>query len=125
MQGILYEETSIWLLLMITVLMGGWAAWMTGTACAETWRGLPQTLAYLVLLGCGVRFIHFALFEGTLFSPHYYLVDTVVLVLIGGTAWRAARARQMTTQYWWLYRRTGPLSWEKRAEPLLSRPGSS
>ena len=30
MQGILYEEPSIWLFLLITVIMGGWAAWMTG-----------------------------------------------------------------------------------------------
>lgn len=125
MQGILYEEPSIWLFLMVTVLMGGWAAWMTGSACAETWRGLPQTWVYLALLGCGVRFIHFALFEGTLLSPRYYLVDTAVLLLIGTAAWRAARARQMTTQYWWLYQRTGPLSWAKRPEPLSSRPGSS
>ena len=38
MQGILYEEPSIWLFLLITVIMGGWAAWMTGRAIALTWR---------------------------------------------------------------------------------------
>ncbi len=38
MQGILYEEPSFWLFFLITCLLGGWAAWMTGRACASTWR---------------------------------------------------------------------------------------
>jgi hypothetical protein len=38
MQGILYEEVSIWQFLFVTCLLGGWAAWMTGKACASTWR---------------------------------------------------------------------------------------
>ena len=32
MQGVLYEESSEWLFIMVTVVMGGWAAWMTGRA---------------------------------------------------------------------------------------------
>jgi len=30
MQGILYEEPTIWLFLLVTVVMGGWLAWMAG-----------------------------------------------------------------------------------------------
>ncbi|MGL4288367.1 MAG: DUF6867 family protein [Phreatobacter sp.] len=125
MQGILYEEPSIWLFLLVTIVMGGWGAWMTGKACAETWRGIPQTLAYLLILGLAIRFVHFALFHGTLLSPRYYLVDTVIIIAIGILAWRATRARQMSTQYWWLYERSGPFSWAKRPAPLSSRPESS
>ena len=90
MQGILYEEPSFWLFFLITCLLGGWAAWMTGRACAQTWRSLPQLLVYLIPLGAAVRFIHFALFEGTLLSLHYYLVDTIVLMIIGAIGFAAA-----------------------------------
>ena len=34
MQGILYEEPSVWLFLLVTLVMGGGAAWMTGRAMA-------------------------------------------------------------------------------------------
>jgi len=61
-----------------------------------------------------VRFIHFALFEGTLLSLHYYIVDAVVILAIGSLGFRYTRARQMTTQYRWLYERTGPFSWRER-----------
>ena len=116
MQGILYEEPSIWLFLLITVIMGGWAAWMTGRAMALTWRRFWQLVAYLLILAAAVRFIHFALFEGTLLSLHYYLVDAVVILIIGSLGFRYTRARQMTSQYRWLYERTGPFSWRERTE---------
>ena len=114
MQGILYEEPSIWLFLLITVIMGGWAAWMTGRAMALTWRHFWQLVVYLLILAAAVRFIHFALFHGTLLSLHYYLVDAVVILIIGSLGFRYTRARQMTTQYRWLYERTGPLTWRER-----------
>src|SRR4051812_33894120 len=60
MQGILYEEPSIWLFLLVTCLMGGWAAWMTGRAVALTWGPYWQCVLYLALLAWAVRFIHFA-----------------------------------------------------------------
>ena len=85
MQGILYEEASIWQFLFVTCLLGGWAAWMTGKASAQTWRGFIQLVAYLLVLGIGVRFIHHALFGGTMFSLHYYVVDTIVLMIFGAS----------------------------------------
>ena len=33
------RRASVWLFILVTVLMGGWAAWMTGRACAS--RGDP------------------------------------------------------------------------------------
>ena len=116
MQGILYEEKSIWLFLLVTVLMGGWAAWMTGRAVALTWRPVWQCVAATLVLAAAVRFIHFALFEGTLRSLHYYLVDAAVVTAIGLLGYRFTRARQMTTQYRWLYERTGPLTWRERRQ---------
>ena len=115
MQGILYEEPTIWLFLLVTVVMGGWLAWMAGRAIALTWRPNWQLFVYMLLLGLFVRFIHFALFQATLLSPHYSIVDTLVLLAFSFAGWRYNRARQMTTQYRWLYERTGPFTWKARA----------
>ncbi|MER2605845.1 MAG: DUF6867 family protein [Siculibacillus sp.] len=115
MQGVLHEEASIWLFLLVTCVMGGWAAWMTGRAMASTWRSYPVLVGYLVLLGVAVRFIHFALFGGTLLSLHYYLVDLVVVQIIGAMGYRMTRVSQMTDKYRWLYLPNGPFFWKDRA----------
>jgi hypothetical protein len=120
MQGIIYEESSVGLFLLITCILGGWAAWMTGRAMAITWRPFWMVLLYALLLGAVVRFIHFALFQGTLLSPQYYLVDLVVVALVASAAFRFTRTRQMTTQYRWLYERTGPFTWrDKPASDII------
>lgn len=115
MQGILYEEPSIWQFFFVTCLLGGGAAWMTGRACAQTWRSFVSLVLYLLLLGISVRFIHHALFNGTMFSPQYYIVDTVVLLIIGSLGFRYTRTNQMVTQYHWLYERSSLLGWKPKA----------
>jgi hypothetical protein len=114
MQGILYEESSIWLFLLVSVIMGGTAAWATGKSIAQTWRPLWQVPFYMLVLGFAVRFIHFALFDGTLLSAHYYVVDTAVLTAVSLLGFRYRRTQQMTTQYRWMYEKTGPFSWRER-----------
>jgi hypothetical protein len=114
MQGILYEEPSFGLFVLVTVLMGGWAAWMTGRAMASTWQPYLLCVGYLLLLAGAVRFIHYALFGGTLLSIHYYLVDAAVLLVIGSIGFRHTRAGQMARQYPWLYERLGPLTWREK-----------
>ena len=114
MQGILYEEANFLQFAFITVILGGWAAWMTGKACAETWRGVPTLLGYLLLLGAGVRFIHHALFEGTMFSAQFYVVATAILLLFGFLGFRYTRTLQMVRQYHWLYEKVSPLSWREK-----------
>lgn len=116
MQGILYEEPSAWLFLLVTAVLGGWIAWMTGRALALTWRPFGQVLLWSLPLALAVRFIHFALFEGTFLSLRYYLVDLVVVGAIAALGFRYARTRQMTRQYGWLYERAGPLSWREKAQ---------
>jgi small-conductance mechanosensitive channel len=114
MQGILYEEASFGQFLLVTWLLGGGAAWMTGRSCAQTWRPYSTLIVYLILLGIAVRFIHHALFAGTMFSLHYYIVDTIILLIIGSLGYRYTRATQMVTQYHWLYERAGLLSWKPK-----------
>lgn len=116
MQGILYEEQSVWQFFFVTCVIGGWTAWRAGRASAKTWGSYPLLVFYLLLLGLVIRFIHHALFEGTMFSAQYYVVDAAVLMLIGLLGFRYTRTRQMVTQYYWLYERGGPFSWRPRAE---------
>lgn len=110
-----YEEDSFLVFLLVTILLGGGASWLTGRAIAGTWRPWWQVLAYLLLLGFVVRFFHHALFGGTLLSAHYYIVDAAVCVLFGFWGYHATRARQMAQQYGWLYRRTGPVSFAAKS----------
>lgn len=110
----LYEEESFGIFVLVTLIMGGGAAWLSGRAIAGTWRPWWHVAAYMLILGLAVRFIHFALFEGTLLSPHYYAIDTAVCVIVGFLGYRATRAAQMAEQYAWLYRRKGPLNWATR-----------
>jgi Domain of unknown function (DUF6867) len=112
--GIIYEESSIWLFLLVTCILGGTAAWMSGRAVANGWQPLPQLIFYLLLLGVAVRFIHHALFGGTMFSVHYYVADMIVLMILGLLGFRYTRTSQMVTQYRWMYERTGPLTWRER-----------
>lgn len=116
MQGILYEESSAWLWIGVTVVIGGWIAWMTGRGIALAWR--PAIVAALAALplALAVRFIHFALFEGTLLSPRYYLVDLAIVLAVALLGHRYTRTSQMARQYRWMIERTGPLSWRERRE---------
>jgi hypothetical protein len=112
--GILYH-TSLVDFLLVTVFLGGGAAYLTGRAVALTWRPLRVLFVYTLLLTAAVRFIHFSLFDGTLLTLHYYLVDLVVLLILAGLGFRITRASQMAGQYRWLYKRSGPLFWQTRA----------
>jgi hypothetical protein len=114
MQGILYEEHSAWLFVLVTVILGGAAAWQMGRSIALTWRPFSILFVYTALLCCGVRFIHFALFGGTLISPYFFAVDYVILLAAGAMGWRKQRTDQMSTQYSFAYARSGPISWRRK-----------
>jgi hypothetical protein len=100
-------------ILLVTGLLGGGAAWLSGRALARVWRPWWQVVAAAVLLGAAARFIHYALFQGKLLSAASYGCDTLVFLIVGLLAWRITRASQMVRQYPWLYARTGPLGWRE------------
>ncbi|RAI42446.1 DUF6867 family protein [Rhodoplanes roseus] len=99
MQGLLYQEDSFGIFLLVTVLLGGSGAWLSGRAIARTWRPWWTVVLYMLILGFAVRFVHFALFEGTLLSPYFYAVDTAILIAIALAGFRTTRQRQMARQY--------------------------
>lgn len=110
----LSEEDSFGIFLLVSVILGGGAAALAGRAIAHTWRPWWQVIGYALILGAAVRFIHFALFTGTLLSLHYYAIDTAICVAAGFLGFRAARASQMATHYRWIYEPNGPLRWRRK-----------
>lgn len=114
MQGILYEEPSFFLFALVTVVMGGWAAWRTGMAIAKTWKPIWLLIPYMLLLGAAVRFIHFAMFHGSLFSLRYYIVDTIIVMIAAYLGWRSERALGMARQYGFAFEKTSFLSWKRK-----------
>jgi hypothetical protein len=100
--------------LVLTVVIGGGAAWLAARGLALTWRPFWRVAAYMLLLAAAVRFFHYALFDGRLLSVYYYVVTYLVLLAIAGVAYRLTRTTQMVRQYPWLYERSGPLSWRAR-----------
>ena len=109
-----YEEGSLGVFVLVTVALGGGAAWLTGRAIAATWRPVWQVAVYALILGLAVRFIHTTLFGGTLLSLHYYVVDTAICIGLGMAGFRLRRASQMVEQYHWLNSRDGALGWRRK-----------
>ncbi len=105
--------TSLPVFLVLTVIIMGGAAYMTGYAVAATWRPYWQVLLYAVLLGLTDRFLTFALFEGELLSLSGFVVDTGFLTAISLFAFRVTRVGKMVSQYPWLYERDGLLGYRE------------
>jgi hypothetical protein len=98
-QEFLYEQDFLSAFLLVTIALGGGAAWIAGHTIAQTWRPWWQLVFYMLILGGAERFIHFALFGGTLLSDYYYGVDTLIAIAFALLGFRTTRARQMTRQY--------------------------
>lgn len=112
MQHLIWESFGAFLL--VTVVLAGGAAYLTGRAVARAWVPNSHIVIYTMILAAAARFIHFALFEGTLLSIHYYVVDLIVALAFALLGKRLTRAGQMADQYSFIFRRTGPLSWERK-----------
>jgi hypothetical protein len=87
----LSDESSLGVFLLVSVLLGGGAAWLAGRALAATWRPWWHVLLYMVILSFAVRFLHYALFDGKFLSLHYYLVDYGVCLGLGLLGFRLQR----------------------------------
>lgn len=111
--ALLYED-GFGIFLLVSIVLGGGASWLAGRAVARTWRPAWQVMVYALILGWAVRFIHFSLFDGTLLSLHYYLVDSAICMVTGFLGFRVARATQMVTQYSWIHEADGPMRWRRK-----------
>jgi hypothetical protein len=112
---IVHEHRSILVFVFLTLLLGGGGAYSAGAALARGWAPIWKAVAAAFGLSLFVRFLHFSLFDGTLVSPYFWAMDFVILAAIGALGWQRTRVTQMTSQYRWLYERSGPLSWREKA----------
>ena len=109
----LYDTGNGWVFLLVTVILGGAAAFMSGRAVAQTWRPYWHIPVYMVPIAAAVRFFHYALFQEPLLSLQNYLVDFAVVFIAASLGFRLLRAHQMAQQYHWLFRRNGLLRWRR------------
>ena len=117
------SDTGAITFLVLTVVIGGAAAVLSGRGLARSWKPFWRIFFYMALLAAAVRFFHYALFDGHLLSLYYYLLTYVLLLCFASVGYRWMRTTQMVTQYRWLYERTGPLTW--RARPASWRADTS
>ena len=108
------SDDSLGVFLVLTVIIGGGAAFLAGRGLARSWKPFWRVFFYMALLAAAIRFFHYALFDGNLLAPYYYLVTYAVLLAASCLGFRAMRTKQMVTQYRWLYERTSPLTWRDR-----------
>ncbi len=111
----LFIEDSPGVFLVLTIILGGGAAFMAGRSLASGWKPVSLLMIYMIPFTAGLRFLHFALFEETLVSLHYFITDGLIFVASALLGYRLMRVSQMTTQYPWLYERSGPLTWKNKA----------
>jgi hypothetical protein len=102
LRELLYEERYFAIFLLVTVVLGGGAGWLTGRAIALTWRPWWKVVLATLLVGATVRFIHFALFDAAFLSLHYYIVDTLFALAFAFAGYHTTRSRQMAQQYGFL-----------------------
>ena len=76
---------------------------MTGRACAQTWRPYPAWSSILLLLGIACASSTMRCSTARCSSLQYYIVDTIILLIIGTLGYSYTRTNQMVTQYHWLY----------------------
>ena len=108
------EPRAIINFVLVSVVMGGMAAFATGRALAGTWRPFWHLPIYMLGLSAVVRFCHFALFEDPLLDGWGYVRDFAVLLAAAWLGYRQVRVWQMVRQYVWLYAPNGLLRWKSR-----------
>ncbi len=98
----------------VFMILCAMAAWMVGKSVATDWDSLAKMFGFVMILGLGARFLHFALYQAQFVSVSRYIVDTFILAVVAYIGYRFTRTNQMTTQYHWLYEKVSPLSFRER-----------
>ncbi|MEZ5670031.1 MAG: hypothetical protein R3F55_21865 [Alphaproteobacteria bacterium] len=116
-------------LIVVTVILFGFLAFMTGASVARGWASLGRLALYCALLAVGERFMAHAIVwdrfymildifwtdEGvSLGFDAYYFVALASCLFFAFVAYYSTRASLMVRQYPWLYERTGPFGWRHR-----------
>ena len=109
MSSFLYEH-SLLSFIALTLVIGGGMAMSTGGAVAQGWKSMQHLAFYTLLLTLADRFLHFALFEGSLLSAKHFLIDLIILLIFAGIGFMLRRRSQMKRQYGFRTRASGPIA---------------
>lgn len=101
-----------WLAFLALDGLGAAAAVATGRAIAKGWSPRGLIAPAMIVLAAAVHFLHYALFAED-FSFYYYGVGLIILLVAAALGYQTMRARQMATQYSWLFESNG-VSWKAR-----------
>ena len=110
------KQDSFFVFMLVTIILGGGAAFLTGRAIAGPGGPGGRSRLYMLVSAAAVRFFHMRAVRGaTLLSLHRLRrwIPRFCL-LFGFWGFRVTRAGQMAEQYGWLYRRAGLLSWVRK-----------
>jgi branched-chain amino acid transport system ATP-binding protein len=106
--------TTPLIFIVLTCLLFGLTAFLTGQAVAEKWLSALALLPAALGLAIGARFLTFALFNAPLLHLPGFLAQFVYLLAVAFVAWRLTLAYRMVAQYPWLYERAGLFSWRAK-----------
>jgi hypothetical protein len=104
MSELVPDKITIFHFVMVTIILGGCASWLTGRAIAITWRPRWMLLPAALGLGAAIRFVHFALFDESLASLSLVGIDAATAFLFALAGYYMTRSRQMDRQYGFLHR---------------------
>lgn len=110
------DTHTILVYLLVTVFLGGGAAILMGRNFAGNWRPISNVILGAIGLALGVRWLHYVLFEESLLTGYGIIADLAIIIAMALLGFRLKRTEQMTSQYYWLYERTGPLTWREKRE---------
>lgn len=110
----LHEQVSLWPFLILTIAFGGWCARSAGRSYAEGWRPAYWLPLIMLPLAASIRFLHYALFEGSLLSMQYFLSDYSVVLVFATWGYLTRRSELMAGLYPFAYRRYGLIAWRDR-----------
>ncbi|MDH3582411.1 MAG: hypothetical protein OEM91_17530, partial [Hyphomicrobiales bacterium] len=91
--GLVYDN-SLTAFVIVTLVLAGGAAWLTGRALARAWKPIGLLVFYMLLLALPARFFHWSLADGTLLSLQFYLTDAVILTILAILSYRIAQTTQ-------------------------------
>ncbi len=58
------SDDGLGVFLVLTVIIGGGAAFLAGRGLARSWKPFWRVFLYMALLAAAIRFFHYALFDG-------------------------------------------------------------
>lgn len=119
----IFWDTSFAGFVVVTLALGGGAAWMAGRAVAATWQPRWHLVPTAFVLAFAVRFLHFALLGGAFLLTPLFLTDMIIMFAIATLGFRRRRAVGMARQYAFAFEPAGFFAWRRKKMTDLAEAG--